>query len=175
MPAAHFPAFHDEMASRPINDLVSQYVLAPYAYLPIGMLYPFACIRPINPAGKENLKGLITTFGYNQQSMIKVKAPHADKRTHQSWTLADKQTQLKDPNYVPAGMDITLMKFEGKRTKADLLSLYGVIDGAHRYYIIMDLAQTLSEAGYSLAFLVPTMIMNNDIPTSLVIAIASRT
>ena len=164
-----------------VNDLAVGFIKDAYCYIPIGMLTQYAKIRPVQSAGVQKLKNLIRTAGYDQNSVIKVRAPAG--RVHVHWGVEKRQEQIAGtlPSST-SGSDSPwdemlsgfVLKRPGEYTEEEKKSLYGVVDGAHRYVGMIDLVDDPLSPGITLDYLVPCTILDKDVPEELINAIATR-
>ena len=118
------------------------------------------------------LKEMISKSGYDQNSVLKVKAP--ENRKHVNWGIDAKLKQIDEGLEYKAlwTEELTVPKF-GEESD-DVEDCYGVIDGAHRFWALVLLVEDPAFPNYTANFLVPCQIMRNNIPDELVIAIATR-
>jgi hypothetical protein len=158
-------------SSTPLNELAFKYVEDVFGFIPIGFIREFAKIRPVQNAGVLKLKEMISKSGYDQNSVLKVKAP--GNRAHVHWGPDEKVRQINE------GADWKALWPEELKVPKhgqvdELEGCYGVIDGAHRFWGLVLLVDDPAFPKYTANFLVPCQIMRNTIPDELVIAIATR-
>ena len=159
-----------------INEVAMKYVKDVLCYLPLGLLVEYAKIRPVQHAGALNLKLMIATAGYDQNSVIKVRAP-AD-RIHIHWGIEYLKRQSSDGKATDKdGWEEMLgglvLKKPADRTAEDLAFLYGVVDGAHRVGALSLLVDDPEYPQYTLHYLVPCQVLVFDMPEELSIALAT--
>ena len=161
--------------SKHLNEMTLPYTIDVYGFLPIGSLTEYAKIRPVQQSGVTKMKKMIIAAGYQNSSVLKVRAPTAQKK-HVSWGLEDKLTQLKDEDQwePPWEKGSIPMKHLDERKDDDDPALYGIIDGAHRFLALMELVEDPKHPKYTLDFLVPCQVFKSDVPDPLVLAIAAR-
>jgi hypothetical protein len=155
--------------SKPLNELTIGVSKDLFCYLPVGALMEFAKIRPVQQAGVMKLKKLIIASGYQNSSVIKVRAP--PKQEHVHWDIQEKKQQLEDGTFDGSSI---MIKAPEDREEGDEDYLYGVIDGAHRWMALILLVLDPEYPQYTLNYLVPCWCLNADISEELVIAIATR-
>ena len=68
----------------------------------------------------------------------------------------------------------SVLTLPDERKDSDEQFLYGVIDGAQRFWALIQLILDPASPEYTIHFLVPCQVMKNTIPEELVIAIATR-